>query len=161
MTWAPARFYYYNSESTVLRFPDRLAMLRLRATAALEKGGEIYHGVQFTALDPAGLPGDAELRRVAAETASQLDALTRAPLGEAYTGPSARRGHRRRPVVRGGLRAGTRDHPHAGRRAGPQRARAGKRVGEADRLARSAGLDERARRFDPQGVERPPAGGLL
>ena len=87
MTWGSGAVYYYNSESTVLRFPDRLAMLRLRATAALEKGGEIYHGVQFTALDPAGLPGDAELRRVAAETASQLDALTRAPLGEAYTGP--------------------------------------------------------------------------
>jgi hypothetical protein len=87
MTWGSGAVYYYNSEATVLRFPDRLAILRLRATAALEKGGEVYHGVQFTALDPAGLPGDAELQRVASETASQLDALTHAPLGEAYTGP--------------------------------------------------------------------------
>lgn len=87
LTWGSGAVYYVNSEAAVLRFPDRLAMLRLRATAALEKGGEVYHGVQFTALEPAGLPGDAELRRAAADTASQLDALTRAPLGEAYTGP--------------------------------------------------------------------------
>ena len=87
LTWGSGAVYYYNSEATVLRFPDRLAMLRLRATAALDKGGEVYDGVQFTALDPAALPGDAELQRVASETVSQLDALTRAPLGEAYTGP--------------------------------------------------------------------------
>ena len=80
-------FYYHNSEGTVLRLPDRLATLQLRASAALEKGGEVYHGVQFTALLPSGLPGEAELRRAASETASQLEALAAAPLGEAYTGP--------------------------------------------------------------------------
>jgi hypothetical protein len=87
LMWGSGAIYYYNSEATVLRFPDRLAMLRLRASAALDKGGEVYYGVQFAALDPALLPGDAELNRAASETASQLDALTRAPLGEAYTGP--------------------------------------------------------------------------
>ena len=87
LTWGTGAIYYYNSEATVLRFPDRLAMLRLRVSAALDKGGDVYHGVQFAALDPTLLPNDAELDRAASETASQLDALTRAPLGEAYTGP--------------------------------------------------------------------------
>ena len=87
LTWGSGAVYYCNTEGTVLRFPDRLAMLRVRASAQLEKGGEVYHGIQFTALEPAGLPGDAELERAAAQTASELEALARAPEGEAYSGP--------------------------------------------------------------------------
>ncbi len=87
LMWGVGAFYYNNSEGTLLRVPDRLATLQLRASAALEKGGQVYHGVQFTALLPSGLPGDAALRRAASETASQLEALAAAPPGEAYTGP--------------------------------------------------------------------------
>jgi hypothetical protein len=87
LTWGCGAIYYCNSDASVVRVPDRLAMLQLRAAAALQKGGEIYHGVQFTALLPSALPADAELRRAASETASQLEALAQAPLGEAYTGP--------------------------------------------------------------------------
>jgi len=87
MTWGSGAVYYCNTEGTVLRFPDRLAMLRVRALAQLEKGGEVYHGIQLTALDPSGLPGDAELERAAAQAASELEALAQAPEGEAYSGP--------------------------------------------------------------------------
>ena len=86
-TWSSGSFYYCNSDTSVMRFPDRLAILKLRATAALEKGGDVYHGVQFAAAEPSGLPDDAELKRVAAETAAELTALTVAPEGESYTGP--------------------------------------------------------------------------
>ncbi len=87
LAWSAGAFYYYNSEGSVMRFPDRLAILKLRATAALEKGGEVYHGVQLVSRDPAGLPGDAELKRMAEETATELNALAKAPECEAYTGP--------------------------------------------------------------------------
>ncbi len=86
-TWSAGSFYYCNSDSSALRFPDRLAVLRLRATMALEKGGDVFHGVQLIAADPAGLPNDAELKRVAVATATELSALAHAPEAEAYTGP--------------------------------------------------------------------------
>jgi hypothetical protein len=87
LTWSGGAYYYCNSDASVLRFPDRLAVLKLRATAALEKGGDVVHGVQFVALEPSSLPDDAELKRVAAETAAELSALVKAPEAEAYTGP--------------------------------------------------------------------------
>ncbi len=87
LAWSAGAFYYCNSDASVMRFPDQMAILKLRATAALEKGGEVYHGVQFVSREPAGLPGDAELKRVADETAVELNALAKAPEGEPYTGP--------------------------------------------------------------------------
>ena len=87
LTWSAGAAYYCNSDTSVMRFPDRMAMLKLRASAALEKGGDVYHGIQFVSPDPAGLPGDAELKRVAEETAAELRAMAKAPEGEAYTGP--------------------------------------------------------------------------
>jgi len=87
LTWSAGAYYYCNSDASVLRFPDRLAVLKLRATAALEKGGDVYHGVQFVAPEPSGLPDDAELKRVAEETVGELSALVKAPEAEAYTGP--------------------------------------------------------------------------
>jgi TldD protein len=87
LTWSAGSFYYCNTDGSVLRFPDRMAILRLRATSALEKGGDVFHGVQLIATDPSGLPDDAELKRVARETAAELSALAAAPETEAYTGP--------------------------------------------------------------------------
>jgi TldD protein len=87
LTWSAGSFYYYNSDASVMRFPDRLALLRLRATAALDKGGDVFNGVQIVAADPSGLPDDAELKRLSEQTAAELSALAAAPEGEAYTGP--------------------------------------------------------------------------
>lgn len=87
LTWSAGSFYYCNSDASVMRFPDRLAVLKLRATVALEKGGDVFHGVQFIAAEPSGLPNDAELKRVADATVAELSALAKAPEGEAYTGP--------------------------------------------------------------------------
>jgi hypothetical protein len=87
LTWSAGSYYYCNSDASVLRFPDRLAVLKLRATAALDKGGDVIHGVQFVAPEPSGLPDDAELKRVAEQTAAELGALVKAPEAEAYTGP--------------------------------------------------------------------------
>jgi predicted Zn-dependent protease len=87
LTWSAGSYYYCNSDASVLRFPDRLAVLKLRATAALDKGGDVIHGVQFVAPEPSGLPDDAELKRVAEQTAEELSALVKAPEAEAYTGP--------------------------------------------------------------------------
>ena len=87
LNWSAGAFYYFNSDASLVRVPDRLAVLKLRATAALEKGGDVIHGVQFVAPEPSALPDDAELKRVAGETAAELSALVKAPEAEAYTGP--------------------------------------------------------------------------
>ena len=87
LSWSSGAFYYYNSDASVMRFPDRLAIVKLRATAALDKGGDVYHGVQFVALEPAGLPGDPELKKAAEATTKELLALAQASEGEPYTGP--------------------------------------------------------------------------
>ena len=87
LTWSAGAFYYCNSDASVLRVPDRLAVLRLRATAAIEKGGDVINGFQFVAPEPSGLPDDPELKRLAEQTAAELSALVKAPEAEAYTGP--------------------------------------------------------------------------
>lgn len=87
LSWSAGALYYFNSESTMLRLPDRMAVLKLRATAALANGDDLYHGLQIVAPEPAALPSEAELKRLAATTAAELSALVKAPAGEAYTGP--------------------------------------------------------------------------
>ena len=85
--WSGETFYYCNSEGTILRIPDRISLLRLRAIASLPSGGDLYHGYQVATPESSDLPDEAALRKIAADTANELSALVKAPVGEAYTGP--------------------------------------------------------------------------
>jgi hypothetical protein len=86
-TWSAATLDYYNSDGTAVHAPDNLATVALQATASLGDGGEVRNGLQYVALDPALLPSESELKSAAAQAASDLDALVKAPAGAAYTGP--------------------------------------------------------------------------
>jgi hypothetical protein len=86
-SWSAGTIYYVSSEGSGARVPDHMAMLRLRATAALSEGGEVHNGFEYVALEPAALPGDAELKSAALKAADDLQMLAKAPAGSAYTGP--------------------------------------------------------------------------
>lgn len=79
--------YFANSEGTLLRTPDSVAMVTVRANALGPDGSSISDAAQIAALNLAGLPNDAELERATRQVAENVRALLKAPVGEAYTGP--------------------------------------------------------------------------
>jgi len=79
--------YLLNSEGTALRTPEDAAFIRIRAYGFTPEGAEVRDGDEILAFDVNGLPPDAEIRRRATAVADDLTALTKAPRGEAYTGP--------------------------------------------------------------------------
>ncbi len=53
-------YYVVNSEGTVVRAAENAATLRARAVAQAADGMVLHDAVNFLALDPAHLPGDAD-----------------------------------------------------------------------------------------------------
>ena len=80
-------FYLANSEGTRVRVPEGSAHFQIRASALAADGMTLRDAASFHALDLGDLPGEAELLRAARGVADNLDALLRAPAGEACTGP--------------------------------------------------------------------------
>ncbi len=80
-------FYLLNSLRTVVRTPDRLGMLRIRASQQAPDGMVLYDGAVVQSLDPSQMPADAELRKATESVAQNLAGLAKAPIGEAYAGP--------------------------------------------------------------------------
>ncbi len=76
-----------NTEGTVVREPETVTYLRVRAVAQAPDGMTVRDAVTFHALDPAHMPGDAEMSRGVASVAENVVALARAPKGEDYNGP--------------------------------------------------------------------------
>jgi len=79
--------YMATSEGTVLRYPENLAAVRVRANAQAADGTPVRDAAVFQAFDPNGLPVEAELRKGIAELAGNVSALAQAPPGESYDGP--------------------------------------------------------------------------
>jgi TldD protein len=79
--------YVLNSEGSVLRTPEDLAFIRVRATGLAPDGSEVRDADVIQAFDVDGLPSDDELRRKIVEVAERVSALSAAPLGDAYDGP--------------------------------------------------------------------------
>ena len=80
-------YYLVNSEGTEIKEPESVTILRVRASAQAPDGMTVRDAATFHALDPAHLPGDAELRRNVTATAQNVAALAHAPKGEDYSGP--------------------------------------------------------------------------
>lgn len=80
-------YYLVNSEGTVVRAAENATGLRARAVAQAADGMVLRDAVDFLALDPAHLPGDAALTGALREMAHNLEALAKAPKGEDYSGP--------------------------------------------------------------------------
>lgn len=79
--------YYLNTEGTVVRVNDRIALLRVRAATQAPDGMVVYDGDSLEALDPARMPPESELRQAVEAVAGNVDALTAAPPGKSYSGP--------------------------------------------------------------------------
>jgi TldD protein len=79
--------YLATSEGTSIGTPERATGLRVRASAIASDGMPLRDAAMFLSLDPARFPPEAELERGVRQVAENLTVLTRAPLGESYTGP--------------------------------------------------------------------------
>ena len=76
-----------NTERTVVREPETVTFLRVRAIAQAPDGMTLRDAVTFHSLDPMRMPGDAELTRGVTALAENVVALAHAPKGEDYSGP--------------------------------------------------------------------------
>ena len=80
-------YYVVNSEGTAVRAAENAVSLRARAVAQAADGMIVHDAATFLALDPAHMPGDAELNATLREMAKNLEARAKAPKGEDYNGP--------------------------------------------------------------------------
>jgi hypothetical protein len=79
--------YLVNSEGAQVRIPEKMMMVRVRASAQAPDGMVVRDAAVFHSLELGRLPSDLELERAARQVAENLTALTEAPVGEEYTGP--------------------------------------------------------------------------
>src|SRR5579884_1327949 len=79
--------YTVTSEGSVIRQPDNIAFIRMRAYGQASDGAALHDADVVQAWDVAGLPPEAELRRRGAQLAAELVALSKAPEGFNYDGP--------------------------------------------------------------------------
>jgi len=79
--------YLVNSEGTSLRTPENAAFIRVRAYGFTPEGAQVRGDDELLAFELNGLPSEADLKRRVTAVAEDVTALTRAPRGEAYTGP--------------------------------------------------------------------------
>jgi TldD protein len=79
--------YMVNSEGSVMRRPDHLTFVRVRAWGQAADGMVVRDGAVSAAFDPSKMPSELDLRRGIADVASTVTSLVAAPRGEAFTGP--------------------------------------------------------------------------
>lgn len=80
--------YLLTSEGTTLRYDDSLLRLFARAEGQAPDGMMVRDAVSFQALDVDKLPSEAEMRKGLTAVAENVRALTHAPLGESFSGPT-------------------------------------------------------------------------
>jgi TldD protein len=76
-----------NNEGTILRYPDRIAFLEARAEGQASDGMVLREAVSFQTIDTEKLASEAEMRKAITAVAENIRALTKAPVGEAFSGP--------------------------------------------------------------------------
>ena len=80
-------FRLVNSEGTVVRVPQELSEIGVRARALAPDGSYVWDHRFYTALHASDLPDEAQLRKDVEVMAAETEALSKAPLAEEYTGP--------------------------------------------------------------------------
>ena len=76
-----------NSEGSVVRIPQVLNEVQVRAVARAADGRRVWNHELLTALDAKDLPKGKALSQIADSVAKQTEALANAPVAEDYTGP--------------------------------------------------------------------------
>jgi hypothetical protein len=84
---AQAGNWYVNSEGTEVRYPESLYIVRVRASSQAADGMPVRDWVVFQARSIERLEPEAVMRREIETMASNVAALTKAPLAEDYAGP--------------------------------------------------------------------------
>ena len=79
--------YVVNTEGTTIRFADDTSWLNVRAEGQAADGMILRDGFNVQAPDPAKFPNDSDLQQTLQGIARNIQALTKAPLGELYSGP--------------------------------------------------------------------------
>lgn len=82
-----ATTYFANSEGTLIRIPDNLVLLRIRANGQAPDGMHLRDAEVFQGFSVNTLPSEADLRRGITAVAQEITSLSRAPAGDDYTGP--------------------------------------------------------------------------
>lgn len=76
-----------NTEGTVVRVPQQLSDISMIAGGLAPDGSRIWNHDSITVLQPSQFPEPDQIAKKAKHVAEETDALTRAPLGEDYSGP--------------------------------------------------------------------------
>ncbi len=76
-----------NTEGTVVRIPQELSTLQVRASTLAPDGTRVWDHDLTAAPQPSQFPSDQELAERTDKVANDVDALAKAPIGEDYTGP--------------------------------------------------------------------------
>ncbi len=76
-----------NTEGTVIRIPQELSMADIRGSALAADGTRVWDHDLITVLEPSQLPSEQELSSRVDDVAAHVDALSKAPQGDDYTGP--------------------------------------------------------------------------
>jgi len=80
-------FYLVNSEGSEARTPDHLVYLTARAALQAADGMLLSDAALVQSLDIGSFPAEAELEKAIDKLAVSLTALSKAPVGESYSGP--------------------------------------------------------------------------
>jgi predicted Zn-dependent protease len=84
---ATAMYYFANSEGTLIRTPDTLTTVNIRASGQAPDGMTVRDAIAIPAIEARNLPADTEMRSLTDQVAQRIKALTAAPAGETYSGP--------------------------------------------------------------------------
>lgn len=80
-------FRVVNSEGSVLRFPEDLADVEIRATAVAPDGARVWNHRLIALLQPFQLPSEEELNQAVDTVARETELLAKAPAADDYSGP--------------------------------------------------------------------------
>lgn len=76
-----------NSEGTILRVPESLGVVQIRASSRTADGYRVWNHAYEATADLRRLPRPDEIAKLAETVATETEALSRVPLAEDYSGP--------------------------------------------------------------------------
>lgn len=76
-----------NTEGTVIRIPEDLSEVQIRAAATAPDGNRVWDHRFITALAPAQFPSESDMAKAVDAIAAETEALAKAPLADNYSGP--------------------------------------------------------------------------
>ncbi len=80
--------YIANNEGTAIRYADNLTMLHSKAEGQAPDGMMVRDSLSIQDTDIERMPGEAEIRKALTAVAENIRALTKAPAGSAFSGPT-------------------------------------------------------------------------